>query len=463
MPNSNSNTSFSLLSLSPALLTNLASLNYEQMTPIQAQALPIMLNGEDVIAKAHTGSGKTAAFGLTILNKIELKLFAVQGLVLCPTRELAEQISQSIRQLARQMANVKIINLSGGMPMKPQLASLKHGVHIVVGTPGRILKHLNQDTLQLNNLSTLILDEADRMLDMGFLDDIKSIVAKCPKNRQSQLFSATYPPEIKALSNAFMCNAKEIFVEHSDTQIEIEQRFYEMPATAKFTALTHILKQEQAGSVLIFCNTKKMTTEVTQQLKTAGFFALALHGDLEQKDRDLAVIQFINQSCPILVATDVAARGLDIKELPLIINYELAFEADVHTHRIGRTGRAGKQGLAISLVTAADATRICAIEDIPNTSLIWGNVNDLSSTNTLPPSPVMKTLSLDVGKKDKIRPGDILGALTKEAGLPSTAIGKIDVLSVRTFLAIHKDNFATAYQHFQHGKLKGCKVTARKV
>ena len=455
--------SFSLLALNESLLTNLASLGYEKMTPIQAGSMPRMLKGEDVIAKANTGSGKTAAFGLTILNKINLKFFAVQALVLCPTRELAEQVSQAIRQLARQMPNVKIINLSGGMPLRPQVDSLRHGAHIIVGTPGRVQKHLDKESLVLDKLNILVLDEADRMLDMGFLDDMRAIIKLCPKKRQTLLFSATYPPEMKALSYEFMQNPEEVFIDEAQTVQDIEQRFYEVNPDNKFTVLTALLKQHKPSSVLIFCNTKLLTTDVTSQLKKEGFSAIALNGDLDQVDRDLAVIQFTNQSCTVLVATDVAARGLDIKELPLVINYELAYENDVHTHRIGRTGRAGKKGLAVSLTTAADANRICAIEDRQTAPLVWGALDELSSSNTMPPSPVMITLCLDVGKKDKIRAGDILGALTKDGGVPSDVIGKIDVLPLKSYIAINKSHVAMAYQYLQVGKLKGRTVNVRKL
>jgi ATP-dependent RNA helicase DbpA len=455
--------SFSLLPLNESLLTNLASLNYDTMTPIQARSLPLMLNGDDIIAKASTGSGKTAAFGLTLLNSIHLKFFAVQALVLCPTRELAEQVSQAIRQLARQMPNVKIINLSGGMPMKAQLDSLRHGAHIVVGTPGRVQKHLNQASLVLDKLNILVLDEADRMLDMGFLDAIRAVVKFCPKKRQTLLFSATYPKEIKQMSYEFMQNPTEIFIDEQPLEQDIEQLFYEVTKGNKYSVLTSILKQYNPTSSLIFCNTKQLTTDLTEQLKQEGFSAIALNGDMEQIDRDLAIIQFTNKSCSIMVATDVAARGLDIKELPLVINYDLAFENDVHTHRVGRTGRAGNKGIAISLTMASDAQRICAIEDTQGQQLTWGNLADITPSTSRPISPTMITLCLDAGKKDKVRAGDILGALTKDIGLPAEVIGKIDVLPFKSYVAINKSHATQALQSLNRGQLKGRRVNVRKV
>ncbi len=455
---------FSSLPLRESLLKNISSLGYETMTPIQVQSLPIMLKGEDVIAKAKTGSGKTAAFGLSLLNHLNAENFAVQALILCPTRELAEQVSQALRRLARLMPNVKILNLSGGIPMKPQLDSLRHGAHIIVGTPGRVLKHLGKETLSLHKLQTLVLDEADRMLDMGFLDDIKEIVSACPKRRQTLLFSATYPDEIKKLSKQFMQHPKEVFVEASHTQHDIEQRFYEVSTQAnKFPLLKALLLHYKPSSTLIFCNTKQQTAELSDKLVEAGFSSLALNGDMEQAERHQVIIRFANQSCSILVATDVAARGLDIKELPAVINYEIAFDHDVHIHRIGRTGRAGNKGLALSITIPSDAPRVCLIEENLSHPIVWGNMSELTNSDSTTFQPDMVTVCLDVGKKDKIRPGDILGALTKDGNLPGDAIGKIDIAVLCSYVAIHRNQVDKAYRYLQNGKLKGRKVNVKKL
>lgn len=461
---SESEHSFSALLLKNPLLNNLASLGYTVMTPIQAQSLPIMLKGEDVIAKAKTGSGKTAAFGLSLLNNLNVEHFAIQALILCPTRELAEQVSQALRRLARLMPNVKVLNLSGGIPMRPQLDSLRHGAHIIVGTPGRVMKHLKQSTLELNKLHTLVLDEADRMLDMGFFDDIKTIIDACPTKRQTLLFSATYPEEIKKIAKQFMRNPKEVLIETGHTEHAIEQRFYEAHSAAdKFSILKSLLLHYKPSSSLIFCNTKQQTTTLATKLSEAGFSALALNGDMEQAERDQMMVRFINQSCSILVATDVAARGLDIKELPAVINYELAFEHDVHIHRIGRTGRAGHKGLALSLTNPADAERICAIEDHLNHPINWGRLDELKQKDNTIFQPEMITVCLDAGRKDKIRPGDILGALTKDAKLPADAIGKIDIAALCSYVAIHQSQVDKAYRYLQNGKLKGRKVNVKKL
>lgn len=456
--------SFAELPLNPALLNNLASLGYDNMMDIQEQSLPILLKGLDLIAKAKTGSGKTVAFGLSLLNQLKIELFAVQALVLCPTRELAEQVSQALRRLARLMPNVKVLNLSGGIPMGPQLDSLRHGAHIIVGTPGRVQKHLDKQSLSLNKLQTLVLDEADRMLDMGFLDAIKDILALCPKKRQTLLFSATYPEEIKTLCRQFMHNPQEVHIETTHSAQDIEQHFYEVPHhTNKFALLKNLLMHHQPSSTLIFCNTKHQTAELEKLLIQQGFNAIALHGDMEQPERDRAIIRFTNQSCNLLVATDVAARGLDIKGLPAVINYEIAFESDVHIHRIGRTGRAGNKGLAISIATPSDGQRICAIEDNMDHPLTWKKTNDLNLNDAKIYQPQMVTLRIDAGKKDKIRPGDILGALTKDAGLAADSIGKIDIAPFHAYVAIHKKHIEKAYRYFQYGKLKGRKVNATKL
>lgn len=456
--------SFSSLGLREALLNNLTTLGYDSMTPIQSQSLPIMLKNQDVIAQAKTGSGKTAAFGLSLLNQLDVENYRVQALVLCPTRELAEQVSQALRQLARQMPNVKVLNLSGGMPLKPQLDSLRHGAHIIVGTPGRVQKHLDKESLSLKKLKTLVLDEADRMLDMGFFDAIHDIIALCPNERQTLLFSATYPAEIKKLAGEFMKYPKRVIAEEKHTELDIEQIFYEVSHhTNKFTLLKSILMHYKPASTLIFCNTKELTNRLAAMLSDDGFSAIALNGDMDQVQRDVAIIQFKNQSCSILVATDVAARGLDINELPAVINYELAFEQDVHTHRIGRTGRAGKKGLSISITTPADAERLCAIEDELKHPVVWGDASNLENSAKNSLRPEMVTLCLSAGKKDKIRPGDILGALTKDAGIAGNRIGKIDIGPLYSYVAVHRSQADAAYDYLHQGKLKGRKVNVKKI
>ncbi len=457
--------SFSSLSLRKELFNNLLSLDYHEMTPIQAQSLPLMLNKVDVIAEAQTGSGKTVAFGLALLNHLKVEELKTQALILCPTRELAEQVSQVLRRLARLLPNIKILNLSGGTPVQPQYHSLKYGAHIIVGTPGRVYKHLEKKTLVLSHLNTLVLDEADRMLDMGFLDSLTQILHYCPSKRQTLLFSATFTTPIKQLANDFLHNPQEITVEEVAGVEDIEQKFLEVAhPSEKYELLKKILAHYQPKSTLVFCNTKEKSQELTTALNREGFSASVLNGDLEQTERDEAIIQFSNHSRCILVATDVAARGLDIKELPAVINYELAFEAEVHVHRIGRTGRAGCKGLAFSLTTPKDAARLCAIEEMTAKPLTWVREYELKGAKSSKLSPpTMVTLRLMAGRRDKIRPGDILGALTKDAGIKADAIGKIDILNIHAFVAIERSYVQKAYDLFQNGKIKGKKVNVQRL
>lgn len=455
---------FSSLPLREELITNISSLGYHKMTPVQAQSLPVMLEKQDAIVQAETGSGKTAAFGLTLLNFLKVENYVVQALILCPTRELSEQVAQVLRQLARMIPNIKILNLSGGMPTGHQTDSLRHGAHIIVGTPGRVKKHLDTGSLLVDKLQILVLDEADRMLDMGFFDAINEIIALCPVKRQTLLFSATYPPEIHKIANKFMRKPAKVIVKENETAFDIQQYFYEIDSySKKFPLLKALLLHYKPISTLIFCNTKEQTLELTTKLIGQGFSAIALNGDMEQIERDLAILRFKNHSCSILVATDVAARGLDVKELPAVINFDLAFEHDVHIHRIGRTGRAGHKGLALSITTPADGERLCIIEANLNDSISWGKIQELKTNDSAILLPEMVTLSLKGGRKDKIRPGDILGALTKDAGIAADMVGKINITTLFSYVAIHRSKVDIALQYFKSGNLKGRKANAKKL
>lgn len=456
--------SFASLNLRDALVNNLSALGYSEMTPIQAQSLPIMLEGEDVIAQAKTGSGKTAAFGLALLNRLVVEKFLVQSLVLCPTRELAEQVTQVVRQLARLMPNVKVLNLSGGIPIQSQLDSLKHGAHIIVGTPGRVKMHLESGALKLDQLDILVLDEADRMLDMGFVDDIGEILTFCPLHCQTLLFSATFSPRVRSLAGKFMRNAQKIIVENDEDEVDIEQIFYKVTALSdKLSLLKALLMHHKPVSTLVFCTLKEQTLQIVAVLEEAGFSAIAINGDMEQVERDQAIIRFKNQSCSVLVATDVAARGLDIKELPAVINFDMANNHDIHIHRIGRTGRAGSKGLAVSLTTSEDAERLHIIEDKLQTPLKWGQASKLKKSDDLKLLPEMVTLYISAGRKDKIRPGDILGALIKDAGLSSEMIGKIDIGPLYAYIAVHRTQVDKAFHYFKDGRLKGRKIHVRRL
>ncbi len=451
-----STTAFTNLELKTDLLNNLSSLGYEQMTPIQAQSLPIMLQGKDVIAQAETGSGKTAAFALTALNKLDERQAASQVLMLCPTRELADQVATEIRKLARGIGNIKVLTLCGGVPFKPQASSLEHGAHIIVGTPGRIQDHLKRQTLNLSKVNTLVLDEADRMLDMGFQQVIMDIGKSLPANKQSLLFSATYSGQVKSIAKKMMQNPKVIKVASIHDNSTILQHFYELAFDKdKLDALRRVLLQYQPESTVVFCNTKREAQDVTDQLAADGFSALDLTGDLEQRDRDQTLIQFSNQSISVLVATDVAARGLDIDNLDAVINYDLAHDPESHVHRIGRTGRAGSQGKAFTFFTPQEGHKIALLEDylkqgikpepLPNTSIL---------NNKAKPAP-MQTLQIGGGKKQKLRAGDILGALTSEGGIAGNQVGRINIGDNWSYVAIQSDVLNVAMQKLSNGKLKG--------
>ena len=448
-------TDFSTLPLKPALLASVETLGYTEMTPVQAQSLPPMLQGRDVIAQAKTGSGKTAAFGLSLLHSLDVDTIRLQALVLCPTRELADQVSKAIRKLAASIPNIKLLTLCGGMPLGPQLASLTHDPHIVVGTPGRIQEHLKRGSLHGGGIKVLVLDEADRMLDMGFSEAIDDIVGRIAKHHQTLLFSATYPEEIREVSRRLQRDPVEVTVEAPHEETTIEQRFHEVDPAQKLDALAQLLAGEHAEHALVFCNMRRDVDSVTAELDKRGFSALPLHGDMEQRDRDEVLVQFANRSCSVLVATDVAARGLDIVSLPLVISYDIAHDPETHTHRIGRTGRAGQRGHAITLVTPRELPKTRNIEETNGQPIPWRPLKITPPKGkTLHLAP-MKTLVIDAGRQDKLRPGDILGALTGDAGLVADDVGKIDVYATRAYVAIRRPLANKALERLRAGKIKG--------
>ncbi|OCH16771.1 MULTISPECIES: ATP-dependent RNA helicase DbpA [unclassified Aliivibrio] len=451
-----SQTSFSSLDLHPSLLQNLDTLGYTEMTPIQAQSLPFMLKGKDVIAQGKTGSGKTAAFGLGLLANLDVKRFRVQSLVLCPTRELADQVAVEIRKLARSIHNIKVLTLCGGVPFGPQIGSLEHGAHIIVGTPGRVEEHLRKGYLNLDNLNTFVLDEADRMLEMGFQDAIDMVLDHAPAKRQNLLFSATFPPQIKSIADRIMNDPIMTKAEDKVENTSIEQHFYKVDDFEnRLKALQILLLKHRPESTVIFCNTKRVTQEVADELRHFEFSVTALHGDLEQRDRDKALVRFANKSTSILVATDVAARGLDIDSLDAVINFELSRDPEVHVHRIGRTGRAGKKGIALSLFNNKETNSFAQIEDYMSITI---NDEPLPSEDYLseqPHYPEMVTLWLDGGKKNKLRPGDILGALTGKDGVDGKKVGKINVFDFHAYVAVHNSIAKAALDKIATGKMKG--------
>ncbi len=454
---------FSALPLSPPLLKALDALSYRQMTPVQAQGLPAILAGRDLIGQAPTGSGKTVAFGLGLLHRLDADLLRVQALVLCPTRELADQVAKEIRRLAAAIPNLKVLILTGGVALGPQLASLRKDSHVIVGTPGRVQEMLRKKVLHFAHVRTLVLDEADRMLDMGFEEPIREIVGKTPATRQTLLFSATYPEAIREISRSVLRDPLEVTVAAVAEQVTVEQLFFEVDLKNKPALLAGLLLQYKPESSVVFCNTRSDADDVVGALTELGFSALALHGDIEQRDRDEVLVRFANRSCSVLVASDVAARGLDIKDLAAVINYELPHDLDTYLHRIGRTGRAGRGGLVLSLVTPREMTRALALEKQQGAALRWLKAKplDAKTDNALPAA--MVTMRIDAGRTDKLRPGDILGALTGDAGLSADTVGKIDVFATRSYVAIARAVADKALARLRAGKIKGRKLRVTRI
>jgi ATP-independent RNA helicase DbpA len=452
---------FSQLPLDPAALANLERLGYHAMTPIQAASLPLALAGHDLIAQAMTGSGKTAAFALTLLYNLRADRSAVQALVLCPTRELADQVATEIRRLARAEENLKVLTLCGGSPIRPQIASLEHGAQVVVGTPGRVMDHLQRDTLRLDALHTLVLDEADRMLDMGFHGDIVTVAEHCPVERQTLLFSATYPDGIARLARQFLREPQEVKLLEQHAATKIRQRFYEVEELSRLQAVSLLLRHFRPVRTLAFCNTKQQCRELVELLRLDGIVALALHGDLDQRERDQVLVQFVNKSCSVLVATDVAARGLDIDRLEAVVNVDVTRDPEVHIHRIGRTGRVDEDGWALTLVGPRDVGNLQRIEDLQGVPVEWHTLTELVPKGRGPLVPPMVTLQILGGRKEKIRAGDVLGALTGDAGFEATQVGKIIVNESATYVAVDRSIGAQALKRLAAGKVKGRTVRVR--
>jgi len=377
--------------------------------------------------------------------------------VLCPTRELADQVGKQLRKLATGIANLKLSVLYGGTPLAPQLASLaQHAPQVVVGTPGRVLELVQQDALDLRGVRTLVLDEADRMLDMGFDEPIRALVKRTPKDRQTLLFSATFPDAIRSLAQAMLRDPLEVSVDGEAHAPRIEAHFFEAEPARRAPQLAALLLQFRPASTVVFCNMRKDTEEVVGSLEHYGFTALALHGDMEQRDREEVLVRFANRSCNVLVASDVAARGLDIDDIGAVVNYELPTDADTYLHRVGRTGRAGRDGLALSLVAEKERGRAALIEQRQGSPIRYQRIEALDGKPRGVPQAAMVTLRIDAGRTDKLRPGDIVGALTGDAGgLPKDAIGKIDVFPTRSYVAIVRKEGEHALAQLRAGKIKG--------
>lgn len=459
--NTNADSQFSSLPIRPELLQSLSGVNYVEMTPIQERSASPIIEGRDLLAQAETGSGKTAAFAIGILNKLDASVFQTQALVICPTRELSDQVAEEIRRLASSLANVRVLTLCGGRPIHDQLASLKRAPHIVVGTPGRLKKLVEKGSVAVNKIETLVLDEADRMLDMGFNDDIMAIIGKTSNKRQTLLFSATYPDEIVAVSSVIQNDPVEVRVAASNTVENIKQVFVLATDEQKPEMLLRAVGKYQLENAIVFCNRKNRVQSICDSLKAQGVKARPLHGDLEQRDRDEAIILFGNKSISYLVATDVAARGLDIDDLSAVISYDLTPDSETHLHRTGRTGRAGKQGIAITFVNQDELHRLEAIEGQLGEVISFEKLLESDVDHGMRSNPATRTIQISAGKKDKIRAGDIVGALTADSELTNDHIGKITVQAKISFVAVDYAKAPGALKTLTEGRIKRQKVRAR--
>ncbi len=457
---------FRSLSLGPGLLEVVEELGFTSLTPIQARGIPLLLEGKDLVGQSKTGSGKTAAFALPILSKLKLAERTSQALVLCPTRELGAQVAREVRKLGRRQAGLRVLELAGGAPLRAQTRALERGAHVLVGTPGRVLDHLKRGTLVLQTLETLVLDEADRMLEMGFQDDVEQIIAATPAKRQTVFFSATFPSSIEEMSRRHQRSPQRVTVEatEADEKLDIRQAVVVANGDDKLAVLRWVLERHPHEAALVFANLKATVAKLAQELAAQGVSAAALHGDLEQKDRDRELAKFRNGSTRTLIATDVAARGIDVEKLDLVINYDLPSRAEIYVHRIGRTGRAGRSGLAISLAGSHERERIAAIEHAigvrlerieprPATAKKLSSKDDGAKLGA-----TMDTLRISGGRRQKVRPADILGALTGEAGgLAGTDIGKIEIHEDFSYVAVNRRVSKAAHAGLSNGRIKGKK------
>lgn len=440
---------FDILPLSPTLIEHLQRLNYQTMTPIQQQAIPAALTGVDLIAQAQTGSGKTLAFLIPLLEKLQPRQSKPEALILTPTRELAEQIATELKKLAQYKPNLKVVTLYGGLSLTRQANSLAKGADVIIATPGRLLDHLFRETVNLSAIQTLVLDEADRMLDMGFGKDVLKIVEKLPAARQSLLFSATFPANIIKLSQAVLSNPRKIELQAS--RPDINEVIYSVED--KDQALLAILQSWQPKRVLIFCNTKAATNQLSDFLYDQGYDIATLTGELDQTARQEMLIQFSNGSLPLMVATDLAARGLDIQDVELIVNYDFPTLATTYTHRIGRTARADAHGHAVSL---CDHKEMQTIETVAPMAA-QNSMEQLNPNHDFILTGTVQTLCIDGGKKKKLRAGDIVGTLCKEIGLASTAIGNIDILDRYSYAAIDQSTIDASLKAIKNLRIKKVK------
>jgi ATP-dependent RNA helicase DeaD len=516
-------TKFDKLELNSNILKAIEEMGFEEMSPIQAKAIPIILEGKDIVGQAQTGTGKTAAFGIPLLQKIDPKERNLQAVVLCPTRELAIQVAEEIRKLGLFMHGIKILPVYGGQEIAKQIRSLKSGVQIIIGTPGRVMDHMRRKTVKFDNVKMVILDEADEMLNMGFREDIETILSQVPEERQTILFSATMPAPILEIARTYQKKAEILRVVKKELTVpKIEQYYYEVTQRNKEDVLSRLLDMYNPKLSLVFCNTKKQVDELTSALQGRGYFAEGLHGDLKQQQRDRVMSSFRNGRTEILVATDVAARGIDVDDVEAVFNYDVPQDDEYYVHRIGRTGRAGREGRAFTLVVGRETFKLKDIMRYCNTKIKAQPIPSLNDVTAVKAEKILDKLtniinnddlskmvdlieervneeeytSLDIaaaflkmimgdeaskleddkelaefgdtgaeagmvrlfinlGKKQNIRPGDILGAIAGETGMPGKLIGSIDMYDKYTFVEVPREYAPEVIQVMKSAKIKG--------
>lgn len=514
---------FEEMCLDPKIMRAITEMGFEQPSPIQAQSIPIAMEGKDLIGQAQTGTGKTASFGIPLLQRVNPKERHLQALVLCPTRELAIQSANEVRKLAKFMHGIKVLPIYGGQEISKQIRSLKGGVQIVIGTPGRVMDHMRRHTLKMQKLDMIVLDEADEMLNMGFREDIESILDQLPETRQTMLFSATMPKPIMEIAKNYLQHPKLVKVVKKELTVpKIEQYYYEVNPRKKNEVLSRLLDMYDPELSLVFCNTKRKVDELVADLKGRGYFAEGLHGDMKQSQRDRVMNGFRNGRTDILVATDVAARGIDVDDVEAVFNYDVPQDDEYYVHRIGRTGRAGREGRAFTLVVGReiyklkDIQRYCKtkirrqpIPSIKDVSAIKAEKileqagqriaddnlghtvslleefldnNEYSATEmaaallsmqmgegVVPAvakedfgdtgaEPGMVRLFMNIGKKDRVRIGDILGAVAGESGMEGELVGSIDMYENFSFVEVPEEYARAVLESMNHSKIKGRNV-----
>ncbi|EOS44116.1 DEAD/DEAH box helicase [Lachnospiraceae bacterium JLR.KK009] len=515
---------FDELDLYPQILRAIQEMGFEEATPIQCKAIPVVMEGVDVIGQAQTGTGKTAAFGIPLLMKVDPHNKKTQAIVLCPTRELAIQVAEEVRNLAKYMHGVKVLPVYGGQDIVKQIRSLKGGAQIIIGTPGRVMDHLRRKTIKCEEVNTIVLDEADEMLNMGFREDIETVLEYIPEERQTVLFSATMPKPILDITKKYQKDAVTIKVVKKELTVpNIEQYYYDVKRKDKVEVLSRLLDVYDPKLSLVFCNTKRMVDELTNALQGRGYFAEGLHGDMKQMQRDRVMNHFRNGNTEILVATDVAARGIDVDDVEAVFNFDVPQDDEYYVHRIGRTGRAGRTGRSFTFVKGKEvyklkdiqrycktkilAQKIPSMEDVVQVRLekimdridtiieeedltkmvnmIESQVNESDYTamdiaaaflkmallgeeesaqksmenfefgDTGAEEEGMVRLFINIGKKQHVKPGDILGAITGESGMPGKLVGAIDMYDKYTFVEVPREYGKEVLKAMSNSKIKG--------